>query len=82
MDGQFLEAESMLDAINKVTDYTGKMPALPTWVDDGAIIGIQGGQEKVEKVIRQGIDVDCPISAVWLQDWYDPHHITPRKDSS
>jgi hypothetical protein len=68
-DGQFLQAESMLDAISKVTDYTGKMPEIPRWVDDGAIIGIQGGQEKVRGIVEDGIDLECPIAGVWLQDW-------------
>ena len=69
VSGQVLRANSMLDAIGKVTDYTGKMEPLPKWVDDGAILGIQGGQEKVEKIVKQAADVDCPIVGAWLQDW-------------
>ena len=69
VQGQFLIAEDMLDAVGKVTDYTGKMPALPEWVDSGAILGIQGGEDKVKDVIDAGIKADCPIAGVWLQDW-------------
>ena len=69
VQGQFFQASSILDAIGMVTDYTGKMPVLPDWVDTGAILGIQGGQDKVNKVVQQGLEVGCPIAAVWLQDW-------------
>lgn len=67
--GYLMQAESMLDGITMVTDYTGRMPELPQWVDSGAIVGIQGGQEKVNGVVERGLDQDCPIAAVWLQDW-------------
>ena len=73
IDGQLLRAESMLDAIGQVTDYTGKMKPLPSWVDKGAIVGIQGGQDKVERIVKQGQALGCPIAAAWLQDWSGTH---------
>lgn len=71
VDGYFMQAENMLNGISMLTDYTGKMPELPEWVDTGAILGIQGGQAKVDRIVRQGINQSCPIAAVWLQDWYE-----------
>lgn len=70
VSGHFMQAETMLEAITMLTEYTGRMPALPEWVDHGAILGIQGGQEKVKKIINQGFKQDCPVVGVWLQDWY------------
>jgi hypothetical protein len=69
VSGQFLQAGSMLDAISAVADYTGKMRPLPKWVDQGAVVGIQGGEAKVEKVVRDVLSADCPVVGVWLQDW-------------
>ncbi|KAL5365341.1 glycosyl hydrolases family 31-domain-containing protein [Aspergillus floccosus] len=71
--GYLMQAESMLDGITMVTDYTGRMPELPQWVDSGAIVGIQGGQEKVNRVVDRGLAHSCPIAAVWLQDWSGTH---------
>ncbi|CAI7592299.1 unnamed protein product [Penicillium glandicola] len=73
VDGYFIQAENMLNAISKLTDYTGKMVALPEWVDTGAVLAIQGGQTKVNRIVNQGIELECPIAAVWLQDWSGTH---------
>ncbi|RAQ67278.1 alpha-glucosidase [Aspergillus flavus] len=71
--GHFMQADNMLNAITMLTDYVGKMPTLPEWVDNGAILGIQGGQEKVERIVKEGLKQDCPVAAVWLQDWSGTH---------
>ncbi|KAK5788166.1 hypothetical protein VI817_009124 [Penicillium citrinum] len=73
VDGYFIQAENMLDGITKLTEYTGRMAELPRWVDTGAVLGIQGGQDKVNKIVDQGLRQDCPIAAVWLQDWSGTH---------
>lgn len=69
VDGYFMQASSMLNGITMLTEYTGRMPQLPAWVDSGAVLGIQGGQTKVNRIVEQGLHQDCPIAAVWLQDW-------------
>ncbi|KAJ6439434.1 aromatic prenyltransferase [Purpureocillium lavendulum] len=69
VSGQFLRADAMLEAVGRTTDYVGRMRPLPRWVDDGAIVGIQGGQGKVERVVNAASDADCPVVGVWLQDW-------------
>lgn len=73
VDGMFTRTSSMFDAVEKLSDYTGRMPALPSWVHNGAILGIQGGQAKVKRIVEQGLDLDCPIAGVWLQDWCGTH---------
>jgi hypothetical protein len=64
--GAFLRADNMFDAVERLTEYTERMPSLPEWVDKGAILGIQGGQAKVKRIVKQGLDLDCPIAGVWL----------------
>ncbi|KAJ5354368.1 uncharacterized protein N7496_012801 [Penicillium cataractarum] len=73
VDGYFMQASNMLNGITMLTEYTGRMPELPTWVDSGAVLGIQGGQAKVNRIVEQGLRQDCPIAAVWLQDWSGTH---------
>ncbi|CZT25254.1 related to alpha-glucosidases, family 31 of glycosyl hydrolases [Ramularia collo-cygni] len=75
VDGAFTRKPNMFDAIEALTEYTGRMPALPKWVDDGAILGIQGGQDKVISIVEQGLDpsINAPIAGVWLQDWCGTH---------
>ena len=51
------------------TRFSGRMPALPDWVHAGAIVGMQGGREKVERVVAALERHGVPLAAVWLQDW-------------
>ncbi|KAK5109930.1 hypothetical protein LTR62_006419 [Meristemomyces frigidus] len=73
MDGFFARAGDMFGAVERLTAGTGRMPKLPSWVDNGAILGIQGGQSKVETIVQHGLNLSCPIAGVWLQDWVGTH---------
>ncbi|KAF7195870.1 Sulfoquinovosidase [Pseudocercospora fuligena] len=73
VDGAFTRTDNLFDAIEALTAYSGRMPALPKWVDEGAILGIQGGQDKVNRIVEQGLNLSTPIAAVWLQDWCGTH---------
>ena len=49
---------------------TGKTrPALADWVQRGAVLGLQGGTDKVRTVVREMQAAGTEISGVWLQDW-------------
>ncbi|SPO24124.1 related to alpha-glucosidases, family 31 of glycosyl hydrolases [Ustilago trichophora] len=64
------EEPPLLSAITSLTSYTGRQPRLPTWTQAGSILGIQGGQTKVESIIRNATTLQrLPLAAVWLQDW-------------
>jgi alpha-glucosidase (family GH31 glycosyl hydrolase) len=73
VDGAFTKSDNLFNAIEALTAYTGRQPALPRWVDEGAILGIQGGQDKVNRIVEQGLQLGAPIAAVWLQDWVGTH---------
>jgi len=51
------------------TRETGRMPPLPDWAHAGAILGLQGGADKVERVVADLLAEGAPLAAVWLQDW-------------
>ncbi|EOD52351.1 putative alpha-glucosidase protein [Neofusicoccum parvum UCRNP2] len=60
---------ALLGASGAVSEVTGRQPALPDWAHDGAILGIQGGQEKVEGIVKDALAAGTPLVSVWLQDW-------------
>lgn len=54
-----------------IAAYTApiRMQPLPDWVHSGAIVGMQGGTDKVRQVWAQLQQRNTPIAAFWLQDW-------------
>ncbi|HIK06028.1 MAG TPA: alpha-glucosidase [Trichormus sp. M33_DOE_039] len=69
MQGRILGGETILEMIELYTNYVGRMPPLPDWVNQGAIVGMQGGTELVRRIWSQLRELDTPIAGFWLQDW-------------
>ncbi|ETO77191.1 hypothetical protein, variant 3 [Phytophthora nicotianae P1976] len=67
--GRVTDGNVLLEATGALTEVTGRQPTLPDWVNDGAILGIQGGQKFVEGVIQDAQNTGLPLASVWLQDW-------------
>lgn len=67
--GSFLNGEHPKDIISIFTEYTGRMRKLPDWILKGAVIGIQGGTSKVQKIYELFKELKTPVAAFWLQDW-------------
>ena len=57
-----------LDLIKHYTEDVGRIPELPDWAY-GTWLGLQGGKEKVEKIVDESVAAGVPVSAVWVQDW-------------
>ncbi len=64
----FYKEDSYLSLISAFAKDNGKMPELPDW-SYGTILGIQGGSQKVIKVVDSLIEAGNPIKAIWIQDW-------------
>ena len=69
MTGRILYGETPLDLIEAYSAYCGRMRALPDWAHNGAIVGLQGGQQKVEARLGALRRAGVPVAALWLQDW-------------
>jgi alpha-glucosidase len=69
MFGRLIAGNNPLELIENYTAITGRMRALPEWVTKGAIIGLQGGTEKVRQTLAQLNKEQAPLGAFWLQDW-------------
>lgn len=57
------------DLMNNLTDLVGRQPALPDWVYDGHILGIQGGTDILMEKIQTAVDAGIPVNGAWIQDW-------------
>jgi len=57
-----------MELIEKYTQKTGRFPQLPDWAY-GTWLGLQGGAEKVKRVVRDAKTAGNPITVIWIQDW-------------
>jgi alpha-glucosidase (family GH31 glycosyl hydrolase) len=69
MSGQILSGETPAELIEQYTEYSGRMRPLPDWILGGAVVGVQGGTDKVLEISYQLEALDAPVAAFWLQDW-------------
>lgn len=69
MAGRILHGESPAQLIKEYTAYAGRMRPLPNWILEGAIVGMQGGTDKVRRILAKLQEAETPISALWLEDW-------------
>ena len=69
MKGSILAGDSPATLISRYTKATGRMRPLPDWILEGAVIGVQGGTEKVRHVWESLQQHQTPVAAFWLQDW-------------
>ncbi|HNR90017.1 MAG TPA: alpha-glucosidase [Spirochaetota bacterium] len=67
--GRILYGATPLELIERYTEYAGRMKALPDWIGSGAIVGMQGGTERVYEIWNLLEAQGTPIAAFWLQDW-------------
>lgn len=69
MAGQILSGDTPAELIEHYTEYSGRMRPLPEWILGGAVVGVQGGTDKVLDVYDELEALGTPVAALWLQDW-------------
>lgn len=69
MQGYILYGKDPEELIFGYTSWAGRMRPLPDWILSGAVIGMQGGTDRVREVYAQLKAENAPVSAFWLQDW-------------
>ncbi len=69
MRGRILYGDSPAALVEEFTLYSGRMRDMPAWLHQGAVIGMQGGSQKVRDVYEKLRALDTPLAAFWLQDW-------------
>jgi len=66
---QILAGKNPLELIEAFSSYSGRQAPLPDWFHAGAIVGMQGGTQKVREVWQKLLERDTPVAGFWLQDW-------------
>lgn len=61
--------QDFAEVSRKLTGLLGRQKALPDWLYDGVILGIQEGTDVVDAKIRKAKEAGVPVVGVWCQDW-------------
>ena len=65
-----LYGEDVKALVKVHTATVGRMSTLPEWVNTGgAVVGWEGGTEKVQSLLQTLVKFNVSIAAFWLQDW-------------
>ena len=61
--------QDFAEVSRKLTGLLGRQKALPDWLYDGVILGIQEGTDVVDAKIKKAKEAGVPVVGVWCQDW-------------
>ncbi|MGC5629784.1 alpha-glucosidase [Georgenia sp. Z1344] len=62
-------AGTPLEAVEIQSGWAGAADPPPSWTQEGAIVGLQGGTDEVRAELETLRNAGVPVAAVWLQDW-------------
>ncbi|MFW5740040.1 MAG: alpha-glucosidase, partial [Myxococcota bacterium] len=69
MDGRILYGDDPLSLIERFTEYTGRMPPLPDWVNEGAVVALARDTESSLQIVQELQSHGTEITGVWNQTW-------------
>lgn len=69
-----LAGDSPADLLRQHTAATGRMRSLPAWTGEGAVVGLQGGSDRVRRIVDRLDDAGARVAGVWIQDWCGQLH--------
>jgi alpha-glucosidase len=64
-----LTANNTRDLSAKLCELVGISPRIPDWVNDGAILAVQGGTEVLRQKYKEAKEKGIKVAALWAQDW-------------
>ena len=62
LTGYIMQSDSMLRAIEAVTEITGRQHGLPQWTQQGAIVGLEGGTANVTEIVDTMYAAGVPMA--------------------
>lgn len=62
-------SETFAGLSEKLAGVLGRQKALPEWVCDGIILGMQKGTETVERKLAEAEKAGMKVCGIWCQDW-------------
>jgi alpha-glucosidase len=65
----FGEADTFPELLTRLSDLLGRQMELPDFVYHGAILGLQGGTERVKELVERSLSHGIPVAGLFCQDW-------------
>jgi alpha-glucosidase len=65
----FGSAPSFAELARENARYFGLQPEPPAWVNDGVILGVQGGTQVCLDKLAAAKAAGVPVAGIWAQDW-------------
>lgn len=62
-------APSYPELIEKLTLFLGRQKKLPEWTNNGVILGLQGGLNRVKDIENKMLANSVKLAGLWCQDW-------------
>ena len=69
LEWEALYGENPLALISSFTEYAGRMPEPPSWLDNGAIVALARPLEESTQIIGELKAAGVEIAGVWNQTW-------------
>ncbi|MDG1484575.1 MAG: alpha-glucosidase [Myxococcota bacterium] len=69
MTAQVLYGDEPLALIERFTDHAGRMPALPDWVNGGAIVALARDFDESAEIVSDLLEAGAEIGGIWNQTW-------------
>ncbi len=69
MRGRILQGSSALQLIERFTEYSGRMPALPDWVNQGAIVALAKDPATSAPIVAALREHGVELAGIWNQTW-------------
>ncbi len=65
----FWAGDTYYSLIEQFTSFIGRQETLPKWLNEGFMLGIQGGWDKIDSKIKDLQEHGVDVNSVWVQDW-------------
>lgn len=65
----FETADTFKELLGQLTAFLGRQPKLPAWSDNGLLLGVQGGTDRVNDIAQKLQKADVQLAGLWCQDW-------------
>lgn len=69
MDGRVLYGDDPLTLIERFTEFAGRMPPLPDWVNQGAVVALARDTDSSLQIVEELRTEGVQLAGVWNQTW-------------
>ena len=69
MVGRVLFGDEPLTHIERFTEYAGRMPPLPDWANEGAVVALARPLDEGLEIVDDLLEAGVQIGGVWNQTW-------------